>query len=270
MAQSSRPLRIDERNAFELINACLDRGDDAHAWQTHLLEELCCLTGARAGVALAIPTLKPSRLQLSQGVAAGNWPSDTAYRRWMARWDNLDVAQHSTLKPFLAQPQTAITLTREQLLDRPGGREPGFCEKTLVPEELIEELFSRRPVTAIQGGYLIVLLINPEDKPFRPRVRAFVDYVHELLAPHLGRELWLSTQPNLSSLSPRLRQTLERLLAGDSERQAALALGISPATIREYVTNLYRHFGVASRSELLAHFLQRYRRRQLRNQVDEA
>jgi DNA-binding CsgD family transcriptional regulator len=221
-------------------------------------------------MALAMPTLKPSRLQLSHDVAAGNWPSDIAYRRWISRWNDLDVAQHSTLKQFLAQPQTAITLTREQLLNRPGEREPVFCEKTLVPEELYEELFSRRPVTAIQGWYLIVLLINPGDKPFRPRVSAFVDYVHELLAPHLGRELWLSTQPNLSALSRRLRQTLERLLAGDSERQAALALGISPATIREYVTNLYRHFGVASRSELLAHFLQRYHRSQLRNQMDEA
>lgn len=71
-------------------------------------------------------------------------------------------------------------------------------------------------------------------------------------------------------MSPHLRHTLERLLVGDSKRRAALALGISPATIQEYVTNLYRHFGVASPSELPAHFLRRYRRRRGQNYVDEA
>ena len=53
-------------------------------------------------------------------------------------------------------------------------------------------------------------------------------------------------------LSPRLRQTLEHLLAGDSEKQVARKLKLSPHTVHIYVKSLYRRFNVSSRGELLA------------------
>lgn len=58
-----------------------------------------------------------------------------------------------------------------------------------------------------------------------------------------------------AALSPRLAQTLERLLAGDSEKEAAARLGVSPHTLHVYVKALHRHFGVCSRGELLARFV---------------
>lgn len=56
-------------------------------------------------------------------------------------------------------------------------------------------------------------------------------------------------------VSPRMRQTLRRLLAGDSEKQIARQFGLSPNTVHVYVTGLYRHYGVCSRGELLARFI---------------
>ena len=56
-------------------------------------------------------------------------------------------------------------------------------------------------------------------------------------------------------LAPRLRQTLEFLVAGDSERQVALKLKISQHTVHVYVKQLYKRFGVSSRGELLARFV---------------
>lgn len=53
-------------------------------------------------------------------------------------------------------------------------------------------------------------------------------------------------------LSRRLRQTLEALLTGDSEKQVAAKLGLSRHTVHIYVKALYRHFAVSSRGELLA------------------
>jgi hypothetical protein len=47
-------------------------------------------------------------------------------------------------------------------------------------------------------------------------------------------------------LSRRLRQTLACLLDGDTEKRAAQRLGISRSTLHQYVTMLYRHFGVTS------------------------
>ena len=56
-------------------------------------------------------------------------------------------------------------------------------------------------------------------------------------------------------LSPRMRQTLERLLAGDSEKEIAGRLRLSPHTVHVDVKTLYRRFGVCSRGELFARFV---------------
>jgi hypothetical protein len=47
------------------------------------------------------------------------------------------------------------------------------------------------------------------------------------------------------------------MLEGDSEKQIAARLGLSQPTTHQYVTALYRHFGVQSRAQLFAHFLRR-------------
>ncbi len=57
-------------------------------------------------------------------------------------------------------------------------------------------------------------------------------------------------------LSPRMKQTLQRLLAGDSEKQVAAHLKISPHTIHVYVKAIYTYYNVSSRGELLALFVQ--------------
>jgi DNA-binding NarL/FixJ family response regulator len=59
-------------------------------------------------------------------------------------------------------------------------------------------------------------------------------------------------EPSSESLSPRLRQTLDCLLEGHSEKEIADRLGLSATTIHQYVTALYRHFGVQSRAQLMA------------------
>jgi DNA-binding NarL/FixJ family response regulator len=61
---------------------------------------------------------------------------------------------------------------------------------------------------------------------------------------------------NGAILSPRLQQTLLCLLQGQSEKEAAASLQLSRATTHQYITLLYRHFGVRSRAQLLASVLQ--------------
>ena len=50
---------------------------------------------------------------------------------------------------------------------------------------------------------------------------------------------------------------LTLLLEGESEKMIAARLGLSPLTVHQYITELYRRYGVASRAELLAHFIPR-------------
>lgn len=57
-------------------------------------------------------------------------------------------------------------------------------------------------------------------------------------------------------LSRRMEQTLRSLLGGDSEKQVAAKLGLSPHTIHVYVKALYKKYGVSTRAELLAKWVQ--------------
>jgi DNA-binding CsgD family transcriptional regulator len=59
-------------------------------------------------------------------------------------------------------------------------------------------------------------------------------------------------EAELNRLPPRLRQTMHSLLAGDSEKQAAAKLGVSPHTVHVYVKSLYKRYKVSSRGELLS------------------
>ena len=58
-----------------------------------------------------------------------------------------------------------------------------------------------------------------------------------------------------ANLSPRMRQTLEHLLAGLSEKEAATKMGLSVHTVHVHVKALYKRLNVTSRAELLARIL---------------
>src|SRR5665213_1499629 len=70
-----------------------------------------------------------------------------------------------------------------------------------------------------------------------------------------GSENSQSPTKQIRGLCQRHIQTLDRLLAGDSEKQIARHLGISQHTIHVYVKAVYRRFDVNSRGELLARWV---------------
>jgi DNA-binding CsgD family transcriptional regulator len=55
-----------------------------------------------------------------------------------------------------------------------------------------------------------------------------------------------------AGLSKRMKDTLEHLLSGDSEKEVAAKLDLSPHTVHIHVKNLYKRLGVCSRGELMA------------------
>ena len=89
------------------------------------------------------------------------------------------------------------------------------------------------------------------ERPFCERERRIVDiFHHECAFLHQPRS---TVDPALlRGLPPRLCETLRGLARGRSEKQLAADLGLSQHTVHEYVKALHRHFGVQSRSELLA------------------
>ena len=54
-----------------------------------------------------------------------------------------------------------------------------------------------------------------------------------------------------SDLSPREYELLQLLARGQSNRQAAEALSLSPHTVGDHVKSIYRKLGVSSRGEAM-------------------
>jgi DNA-binding CsgD family transcriptional regulator len=90
--------------------------------------------------------------------------------------------------------------------------------------------------------------------PFTRDDHLLVDLAHRELKWVYAPDLPLAS-PDVRALPPRPRQTLQYLLDGCSEKQIAVALGLSVNTVHHYVKHLYRHFGVSSRSQLLARWV---------------
>jgi DNA-binding CsgD family transcriptional regulator len=59
-------------------------------------------------------------------------------------------------------------------------------------------------------------------------------------------------KPNQVTLSRRERQVLLAMLHGLAEKQIAVLLSLTTHTVHSYVKAVYRRFGVSSRSELMA------------------
>lgn len=89
-------------------------------------------------------------------------------------------------------------------------------------------------------------LFSDRDRAIALLTMTSIDWLFDGLRAELhGQEL-------LSSVSPRLLHTLAALLRGDSEKQAARRLGVSPHTVHEYVKRLHKQLNAKSRGELMS------------------
>ncbi len=94
------------------------------------------------------------------------------------------------------------------------------------------------------------------DPPFSEKDTTLVSLMLRAVAPIVDREIFRRRTPELhAEMSPREREILLMLLAGDSEKQIAANLHRSVNTVHTFVRQIYRHFGASSRGELMAHFV---------------
>jgi DNA-binding CsgD family transcriptional regulator len=102
------------------------------------------------------------------------------------------------------------------------------------------------PPTAGPGRYLGLTLGRGPGPDFSERDRALLT----LLAPHLG-QAYLDAERRrhpVPRLTPRQDELLRLLAAGLTNTQIARRLGISEATVRSHLENIYERLGVSSRT----------------------
>jgi DNA-binding CsgD family transcriptional regulator len=101
--------------------------------------------------------------------------------------------------------------------------------------------------------YHLVLFNLPQDKAPRS------PHLFKLLSSHVKMALsWRVTHREATkqvSLTPREREILERMRAGDSNREISALLGINPITLKTHVAKIYRKLDVQTRAEAIMHGL---------------
>jgi DNA-binding CsgD family transcriptional regulator len=103
----------------------------------------------------------------------------------------------------------------------------------------------------------VILYRATGERNFSPRDVALTHELNALIAPLVGGPLALFGEPSPAELPPRCRQVLKCLLEGDGDKQIAARLGLKPYTVNDYTKRIFVHFGVISRTELLARWVRR-------------
>ena len=255
MGKSGR-LRVNEvRRVFRLIGECRDLGHNPDLWYPWLLQGATDLIGAAAAVG-----------------GEGQWRRPRgdieAYSVFDAGFDACSrealMAYHRELRPagdpiFLELqrlPGRLVTHTRREII-KDAAWYRSACFDYHRSASVDHQATSVYQLTVDNNISVIALHRGLGERDFTRRELKLLDYLHGELGPLIGRALVSSKEANPAMLPRRLRQTLALLLEGDSEKQIAARLKLSPATVHQYVTTLYRRFGVRSRPELMAHAIRR-------------
>ncbi len=70
------------------------------------------------------------------------------------------------------------------------------------------------------------------------------------------RQTWADTSEHQKSLPPRRRQVLSLYLRGQTRKEIARGLGVSPHTVRNHIRLIYEEYGFSNRIEALRWALQ--------------
>lgn len=251
MASSSLRL-ADVRSVLRMVGECRDLGADSSGWRTHAMAGLCALIGGRAGLGAELRWRRPSgAIGFAQALDYGLTPEESAAH---AAFVSDGVVNDASVFPYLRRlTGRLITRSRSQILDArtfARTRAYGYYREMGLNHQLMS-LFEFAPG---QVDTLTVVRAWGE-RDFSDRQRRIARFCHAEIGRLIGPVL--SPVEGSDRLPRRLRETLQCLLEGDSEKQVALRLGLSRATVHQYVTALYRHYGVYSRGELMSRFIRR-------------
>ncbi len=255
MTKSRRLTVAQVRAAHRLIDECREVGDDPARWQRHLLAGVNPLVGALFSTFAELEPGGPTGPRIARFAEVG---MPRVHGDWDAFVRRGQFTGHPAAARFVALPGPRNTRRRRELLTDGEWYRSAFHQDWNRPNGVDDGILSVH--AGLDGwGFMLSPGRAVEDRPFTARDARLIHFIQLELTPHLGRSL-ATSQDLAARLSPRLRQTLDCLLDGDSEKQVAARIGVRPATVREYVQALYRHFGVTTRAELMARFLRRYRR----------
>ncbi len=246
-------LRVeDARTVFRLINEISEHGEGAPRDQ--ILSAACGLVRAEAGMGCQspLPLEYPPRIKKSSATFGWN-PRQASL--WQAASSPAALKTNPTNQAAEPLRSKAFTLVRRSLVDDATWYRSSYVGDHMRAIGADDHIVSVCPTR--EGLVSALALYRPwGDTAFTEREVAIVNLFHEELCWKLARP---APRPDpeqlLGRLAPRLRDTLNQLLTGASEKEIAVHLGISAHTVHDYVKAIHRELGVRSRGELLSRFI---------------
>ena len=254
MGKSSELRLNDVRNVFRLVGECRELGRNEEQWRRHANEGIAALMAARGSNGGQIKWVRPRGIiHFEVPVVTGFTGAEAAiFAPYMRTRDPRKDPIFGQLGLVRGRN---VTRSRDQLVDdRTWYSSVSFNDYRRVVG--VDHCVYSLCALGTQDAFSLIGLHRAiGDSAYSTREVKLLHLFHEELARLIGTSLLSNTQ--VAHLSTRLRQTLTCLLEGDSEKQVAVRLGLSISTVHQYVTALYRQFGVSSRGELLAEFIRR-------------
>jgi DNA-binding CsgD family transcriptional regulator len=258
---------LDEvSRVIRLVREVCDRWDDPAAWRRRLLEGACQLVNGHVGIMLAdyqpengwfgslavtsMVGLPPQMEALVQPAI-----SEMNQRRFGDVADNFLPAVGQMYADM--ERQGWVTIAMSQVSDEASYHASPYYQNFRKHIDCDDNLTSIRVLDVPRRPEAISIDRPHSAAPFGSREVALLKLLHDEIAPLVGMRLTTEEHLSRDGLSRRLRETLNLLLDGRSEKQVAGAMKLSTRTVHDYVTRLYEHFRVSSRAELLAYFIRR-------------
>jgi DNA-binding NarL/FixJ family response regulator len=232
---------------------------DPTAWQQHLVSGAERIIGGAVSIAGASRIDASGNVQVAETMIANSADEDVrrSFEVYVADGGFSLLPELPIVQPVIIR-QGGITYRQSAVLKRREVHRSAYYQK-YVGKHRIEDALSTVQLAADGLVFGISVMRCRGDISFTSRDEGALALITVLVAERLDRTLETRESFGRRSLSPRLREMLDALLDGLSEKEAADRLSISPYTAHEYITALYRRFGVHSRSDLMACFIRAHR-----------
>lgn len=243
---------------MRLVAGCERHWADARAWRRYLLRGMQTLFDTQVAMWVEAAGVdergRPKHVEL----ASSGWPTPAAratFFEYLEMGGPAMMPDLALITQRLMQRGAYTGRRRDHVPDRHWYDSPVY-RQYIHPTGVEDYVVSMRVMRRLGTTSSLSVHRAIGAPPFEPRHRRLLALLHAELEPRIARTLALRRQFGLHGLTPRQRQTLNRLACGESEKQVAAHLGVSPTTVHGYVRELYRYFQVTSRGGLLAYLLQ--------------
>lgn len=241
-------IQIDRaRAAIQLVGEVHELGACTTAGRQHLVHGLVRLVGGAIAAAVLDTTYS---LELKGGIespALAGFDDELieVFRAHQIHGSHINPFHERVMPRASALRGQVFSATRDDIVARDHWDGSLWINEYARPARVDQFVCSMRVYEATKAmGY--ALMRDAHDRPFGDEDREVVHLVHLGVGP-----IYEVGSPR-QRLAPRVRDTLDVLLTGASDKEIAAILRISPHTVRQYVKTILRTYGVSSRAQLIA------------------